>query len=198
MCAGVCVYIYIYIYIYIYQTLNTLNFKLCCVEALNKTTTFPTGLCGRLAVLCQERINSGVQRVLVTQRKWLPCGVSVCGLCSGPLESKMLARLMVAVRGSGLGVRASGDGLLRVAGAGCPGVRQQRQASTAEVSGARGRGWTGGQREVLSVSSSIKPLCFVQDELCCLFVPCKNAFFNCICQLVRCWLDVIPFINSSC
>lgn len=48
----------------------------------------------------------------------------------------MLARLMVAVRGSGLGVRASGDGLLRVAGAGCPGLRQQRQASTAEVSGA--------------------------------------------------------------
>lgn len=48
----------------------------------------------------------------------------------------MLARLMVAVRGSGLGVRASGEGLVRVAGAGCPGLRQQREASTAEVSGA--------------------------------------------------------------
>lgn len=44
----------------------------------------------------------------------------------------MWARLMVGVGGSGLGLRASRDGLLRVAGAGCAG---QRQASSAEVSG---------------------------------------------------------------
>lgn len=52
----------------------------------------------------------------------------------------MWARLMVGVGGSGLGLRASRDGLLRVAAAGCAGQQQQqlqqRQASSAEVSGA--------------------------------------------------------------
>lgn len=82
----------------------------------------------------------------------------------------MLARLMVAVRGAGLGVRASGDGLPRVAGAGCPALRQQREASTAEVSGA----WrlvvdplpAGGQREVLHLEQlSITLLECVEDEI---------------------------------
>lgn len=49
----------------------------------------------------------------------------------------MWAQLMVRVGGSGLGLRASRDGLLRVAGAGCAGKKQQeRHASSAEVSGA--------------------------------------------------------------
>ena len=51
----------------------------------------------------------------------------------------MWARLMVGVGGAGLGLRASRDGLLRVAAAGCAGQQQQqqqRQASSAEVSGA--------------------------------------------------------------
>ena len=49
----------------------------------------------------------------------------------------MWARLMVGVRGSGVGLRASRDGLLRVTGGGCAGKRQQqqRQASSAEVRG---------------------------------------------------------------
>ncbi|TMS16561.1 Aminomethyltransferase, mitochondrial [Larimichthys crocea] len=47
----------------------------------------------------------------------------------------MWARLMVGVGGSGLGLRASRDGLLRVAGVGCTGKKQQqqRQASSAEA-----------------------------------------------------------------
>ncbi|KAM8754170.1 aminomethyltransferase, mitochondrial [Acanthopagrus schlegelii] len=46
----------------------------------------------------------------------------------------MWARLMVGVGGSGLGLRASRDGLLRVAAAGCAGQQQQqRQASSAEA-----------------------------------------------------------------
>ncbi|KAG8002824.1 Aminomethyltransferase [Nibea albiflora] len=49
----------------------------------------------------------------------------------------MWARLMVGVGGSGLGLRASRDGLLRVAGVGCAGKQQQqqqqRQASSAEA-----------------------------------------------------------------
>lgn len=48
----------------------------------------------------------------------------------------MWARLMVGFGGSGLGLRASKDGLLRVAGAGCAGQKQQRQASSADVSAA--------------------------------------------------------------
>lgn len=47
----------------------------------------------------------------------------------------MWARLLVGLGGSGLGFRAFRDGLLRVAGAGCAGRRQQqRQASGAEPS----------------------------------------------------------------
>lgn len=46
----------------------------------------------------------------------------------------MWTRLLVGVGGSGLGLRASRDGLLPLAGAGCAGRRQQqRQASCAEV-----------------------------------------------------------------
>lgn len=58
----------------------------------------------------------------------------------GDSGGMMWARLMVGVGGSGLGLRASRDGLLRVAAAGCAGQQQQqlqqRQASSAEVSGA--------------------------------------------------------------
>lgn len=43
----------------------------------------------------------------------------------------------VGVAASGLGLRASRDGLLRVSGAGSAGRRQQRQASGAEVSAER-------------------------------------------------------------
>ncbi|GLD55378.1 aminomethyltransferase, mitochondrial, partial [Lates japonicus] len=46
----------------------------------------------------------------------------------------MWARVLVGVGVSGLGLRASRDGVLRVAGAGCAGRRQQqRQASSAEA-----------------------------------------------------------------
>lgn len=58
---------------------------------------------------------------------------------SGDSGGMMWARLMVGVGGSGLGLRASRDGLLRVAGVGCTGKKQQqqqRQASSAEVCGA--------------------------------------------------------------
>lgn len=56
---------------------------------------------------------------------------------SGDSAGMMWTRLLVGVGGSGLGLRASRDGLLRVAGAGCAGKQQQqRQASSAEVSAA--------------------------------------------------------------
>lgn len=48
----------------------------------------------------------------------------------------MWARMIVGVGGSGLGLRASRDGLLRVAGSGCTGQRQQRRAASSEVSAA--------------------------------------------------------------
>ncbi|XP_060914232.1 aminomethyltransferase, mitochondrial isoform X2 [Labrus mixtus] len=45
----------------------------------------------------------------------------------------MWARLLVQTGGSGLALRASRDGLLRVSGAACAGKRQQRPASSAEA-----------------------------------------------------------------
>lgn len=103
---------------------------------MSKITSFPRSLCNRLAVLCQGthkfRSPNSFGNTAEVLAVWRVC-VQIVQRTSG---GKMLARLMVAVRGSGLGVRASADGLLRVAGAGCPGLRQQRQASTAEVSGA--------------------------------------------------------------
>lgn len=66
------------------------------------------------------------------------CAGDFCGNSGGI----MWARLLVGVGGSGLGLRASRGGSLRVAGAGCAGKRQQQQqqrgqASSAEVRGPR-------------------------------------------------------------
>lgn len=69
----------------------------------------------------------------------------------------MWARLMVGVVGSGHGLRASGDRLLRVAAAGCAVQRQQSWASSAEVSGGCRSCGCGGSNVLLQNFSSKQP-----------------------------------------
>lgn len=60
------------------------------------------------------------------------CVGDLCGV-SGDMMS---AWMTVGVRSAGLALRASRDGLMRVAWSGCAGQRQQTRAASAEVSAA--------------------------------------------------------------
>lgn len=97
------------------------------------STTFPTSPCNLLVFLLGTHTFQRVESKEFSNRA--EALLLAWGL-SGDSGGMMWARLMVGFGGSGLGLRASRDGLLRVAGAGCAGQNQQRQASSADVSAA--------------------------------------------------------------
>jgi len=103
----------------------------------NSSTTYPTSHCSFLQSRVFARTRAaGIPKCGVRRVRWNKRRVTVRPLSawhlSGDSGGTMWARLLLGTGGSGLGLRASRDGLLRLAGARCAGKRQL--ASSGEVS----------------------------------------------------------------
>lgn len=93
---------------------------------------------------CREDTHFGVESKefscttaeVFVSRSALKCFHARVGDLCGVSGDMMSARMMVGVRSAGLALRASRDGLMRVAWSGCAGQRQQTRAASAEVSAA--------------------------------------------------------------